>query len=447
PCQRAGIVGRVECGMLTVLENRAAPQGRRLTLNVVIARAPVGAAQGAVFFFTGGPGSGAAGSAGFLSGQMADVRRTRDLVFLDHRGTGRSHPLACAPRTDPAALFTPMFGAAETARCRQRLEGSADLARYTTTDGARDTEDLRAALGYERIDLHGSSYGTRSAWAYASRYPARTRAMVLHGLAPPGFHVPMPFGRGLDVALDGVIADCAADRACAARFPALRRDVANAFDRLRLRPARVKVAFGDGEVEASLSHGEFSEAVRYQLYTVAGAAALPSMLSRAAAGDYAALAQRSVENARGLERQISRGMMLSVTCAEDAPFMSAAAVRAAAAGTRLGDYRMRQQIAACREWPRGEPLGEDFGRTLQTPALVQAGQFDPATPLEWARRAMRLLPNGRLLTVPHGAHDFSGLGVDDCIRRVTNAFLTRGHARRLDTGCVAAATRPPFDLR
>lgn len=209
---------------------------------------------------------------------------------------------------------------------------------------------------------------------------------------------------------------------------------------------------GAPPLEASFTHGELAEAVRYQLYTVAGARNLPSLLTRAAAGDYTPIAQASMQNRQRLEQQMSRGMFFSVTCDEDVPFMTEAAIRAASAGTRLGDYRVRQQMAGCRTWPRGESgwassSGSAPPAPLQTPALVQVGEFDPATPLDSARRAMQLLPNGRLVIVPHGAHAFGGLGIDACINRLSAAFLAQGSARNLDTSCVAAATRPPFTVQ
>jgi pimeloyl-ACP methyl ester carboxylesterase len=135
----------------------------------------------------------------------------------------------------------------------------------------------------------------------------------------------------------------------------------------------------------------------------------------------------------------------------------------------MGDYRVRQQMAACRDWPRGDsgwwragsaaPSGRAASRLpsssaspatfapLETPALVQVGEFDPATPLEQARAGMRLLPNGRLVVVPHGAHAFGGLGIDACINGMIVTFFEQGSATNLDTSCVAAARRPPFTVQ
>ena len=447
PCEWRRVEGRVDCGTLTVPENRDKPGGRQLSIYFVVARATGEPAGEPVFFFTGGPGSAATMSAAAYTEHFARLRAARDFVFIDQRGTGRSAPLACAPRDEARRGLRPLFGREAAAACRAALERGADLRLYTTADAARDVDDVRRALGYRRINLHGASYGTRAAWEYAALYPSRTRAIVLHGPVPPGFYTPLPFARGLDTALDGVIAACAADAPCAARFPSLARDVARAFDRLREKPARVRLRDGDGPaIDATLTHSELAEAVRYELYTPARAADLPSLLTKAAAGDYSAIANVSLANRVRLGRDLTDGMYLSVTCAEDIPFLTRDAIRAGTAGTRLGDYRVRQQVQACREWPRGAAPGAHLDKPLEPPALVLVGEFDPATPPGWAERALDRLPNGRAIVIPNGAHGFAGLGIDRCLAGLTTTFLTRGSAQGLDASCVDAARRPPFNL-
>ena len=450
PCQWQDIT--VECGTLTVPEDRDNPGGRTLSLFFVIVRATEEAVDDPVFYFSGGPGSAASRAARGLAGEHAGLRRTRDFVFIDQRGTGRSAPLHCDMPPGPGRLLEPIFDRAETAACRAALERSADLRRYTTADAARDVDAVRRALGYARINLVGTSYGTRAAWTYAAMFPAHARTLLLVGPVPPGFYVPAPFARGLDVAIEGVLAACDADPGCHERYPSLRRDADRAFDRLRAGPAPVRVVERvEGSepltVDTVLTYGEFVESVRYQLYTPGRARNLPMMFTAAASGDYAAIVEAVVANRRNLQRGIAQGMYLSVTCAEDIPFITEELVRASSAGTRLGDYRVQQQMAACAEWPRGEEPHPSTTRPLDTPALVEAGAFDPATPLTQAEAAMRLLPNGRLVAVPHGGHGLADLGIDACLVDIERRFIESGSTDGLDTSCVAAAKRQPFKLR
>lgn len=438
-----------ECGTLEVPEDHASPGARTISLSFVVARATGEAVDDPVFYFSGGPGTAASRSARGLVEEQAELRRTRDFVFLDQRGTGRSTPLACQTPPGPARLLEPIFDREETAACRAALESAADLRKYTTADAARDLDLVRRALGYERLNLIGTSYGTRMAWTYAAMFPAHARTLLLVGPVPPGFHVPLPFARGLDVALDALMTACEADAACHAAYPSLRRDTDRAFERLREGPAPVRVIerVPGGEpvtAETVMTYGEFAESVRYRFYVPQRVADLPLMLTRAAAGDYGPIAETATANRRNLSRAISQGMYLSVTCAEDIPFISDEAARAASEGTRLGDYRLRQQREACAEWPRGEGPHPSTAAPVATPALVEAGVSDPATPLVEARAAMALLPNGRLIEVPHGGHSLAGLGIDPCLVKIERQFIERGDARGLDTSCVASARRPPF---
>lgn len=156
-----------------------------------------------------------------MSQELAELRASRDFVFIDQLGTGRSAPLPCPERGGVQRRVSKMFDRAEAAMCREALEAGADLRFYGTSDAVLDADDVRRVLGYRRINLHGSSYGTRTAWVYAARFPSRARAMLLHGPVPPCFYTPLPFGRALDASLAGVVAGCMADPACASRFPSL----------------------------------------------------------------------------------------------------------------------------------------------------------------------------------------------------------------------------------
>ena len=440
PCSVPGVARTGQCGTFAVPESRRGP-ARTISLRLVVLPAR-GAAPGrdAVFFLTGGPGTAASASAGFLARELAALENTHDFVFVDQRGTGASHPLEC-PGDDDDRL-TPMFQAALAARCRRLLEPAADLTAYTSADAVADLEAIRVALGYERISLHGSSYGTRVAWGYAAAFPARVRTIVLHGPVPPGFHIPLAFAKGLDVALTGAIEDCLADAACATRFPRLAEDVAAAFGRIVAQPARVELTAG---TVSEFTHGELAEAVRYMLYSPRDARRVPLLLSLAASGDYTPIARASLDHRRGLQR-LNMGMYLSVTCSEDIPFIDEGAIAASARGSRLGDYRVRQQVAACAEWPRGPAL-PPRAEPLAVPALLLVGAYDPATPLESAQSGAALLSNARLVVIPHGGHTFTDLGIDDCLRRVTATFIRDSSPAAIDDTCVAQAKRPPFLLQ
>ena len=390
---------------------------------------------------TGGPGSAATASARPLTREHAALAGTHDFVFVDQRGTGESNPLQCSPPTDPG--LPTMFSAASAAACRNVLEGSADLLAYTTADAVEDLEAIRQALDYARINLHGSSYGTRPAWAYAARFPQHARTLVLHGPAPPGFLIPLPFAQGLEVALDGVVTDCLEDRPCARRTPRLRTDVEAAFERLRSAPARVTL---DEQIDTTSSRGELSEAVRYLLLfserCPPPAAASHTSGCRRLHSDCACLGQLSpraganpddgnvpVGHVRG-----RHSVPAGVRDRRYVPEHEAWRLPCAAADGRL------QRVAAGHIAPRRPRPAAGAG-------IIQVGASDPATPLESARRAAAFLPNSRMVVVPHGAHAFGGLGIEDCLAGLTTAFIVAGTTPAVDDSCVAQARRPPFMLQ
>src|SRR5690606_3009767 len=95
---------------------------------------------------------------------------------------------------------------------------------FTTAIAMQDLDAVRDALGAERIDLVGMSYGTRAALEYQRQFPARVRRSVLDGVAPPDMALPASFSTDAQAALDAWFAACRGDAACAARHPRLRED-------------------------------------------------------------------------------------------------------------------------------------------------------------------------------------------------------------------------------
>src|SRR5688572_3960416 len=181
-CQVRGIKGDAKCGTLEVFENRATRKGRKIPINVVVLPA-TGAKRepDALFYFAGGPGSAATEDAPGFVDILARIREHRDLVFVDQRGTGQSNPLNCNlfNPADPQSFFGSFFPVDDVRKCREQLEPKADLTLYTTEIAMDDLDEVRAALGYEQINLYGASYGTRAALVYLRQHPKHVRTAML----------------------------------------------------------------------------------------------------------------------------------------------------------------------------------------------------------------------------------------------------------------------------
>jgi len=143
----------------------------------------------------------------------------------------------------------------------------------------------------------------------------------------------------------------------------------------------------------------------------------------------------------------SNGLYLSITCAEDLPWIKAGEGERLAANTFLGDYRLRQQREACALWPRATIPG-DYSEPVRAsaPVLILTGQWDPVTPPSNGDAAARNLPNSLHIVVPHGAHGFGGLEGIDCIGRLNTEFVDKGTVKGLDTSCVKNIRRKGFSV-
>jgi pimeloyl-ACP methyl ester carboxylesterase len=174
-----------ECGILLVAENPQNLEGRHIGLHV--ARVPAISRRkqaDPLFILAGGPGAAASAFYATVEGAFARIHRDRDIVLIDQRGTGRSNPLDCAADQQPLFRATDTEIAADTRRCLTRLSARADVAYYTSSVAVQDLERVRAALSLERINLYGTSYGTRVAQHYLRRFPQRVRAVILDGVVP-----------------------------------------------------------------------------------------------------------------------------------------------------------------------------------------------------------------------------------------------------------------------
>jgi len=445
--------GKAKCGALEVFENRATKKGRTINLNIVVFPATSDKREPDPFFyFAGGPGSAATEEAPGFVQAFAKIREHRDLVFVDQRGTGKSNPLNCSfyNPADPQSYLGYFFPLEDVRKCRADLESKADLKLYTTTIAMDDLDDVRAALGYERINLFGGSYGTRAVLTYLKRYPQRTRTAILQGVAPPDQHMPEDFPVGMERALDGVLAECAADEACHQAFPNLKEETKSVLAQLIKGPVEVELDQPNSKdhVKIQLNRDLAAEAIRYMLYNPVAASRVPVTLHLAAQGNFVPLARTAMRYRQNLVGSGSNGMYLSVTCAEDLPWIKPGEGERLAANTFLGDYRLRQQREACALWPRAD-IERDYAGPIRVdvPVLILTGEWDPVTPPANGDRVAKTLPNSLHIVVPHGAHGLGGLEGLDCIERLSTEYVERGTVKGLDTTCVKSIRRKGFVLK
>jgi pimeloyl-ACP methyl ester carboxylesterase len=425
-----------------VLENPERADGRRLAIHFVVVPAASGKAlPDPIVVLMGGPGEKAIESASMYVGKVGALLSDRDLLLVDQRGTGQSAPLEChlfSP-VNPAASVRDLFPLAAVSGCVRELEKMADLTRYTYPYFASDLEQVRRALGYGRLNLFAGSYGTRAAQAYLRQYPQSVRTAYLGSPVPIDAGGPLDFARTEQSALDHMFERCAAEAACRAAFPNLRDDFQQLVKRLDAGEVRVHVPGAPDPVV--LSRGRVAEWVRSQMYRPRDAAALPWFLHGAYAGDWSPIVNDMLSDARDAGQDLSFGLFFSITCSEDLPFVNEKDLAATTRDTFLGDYRLRQQQAACSLWPRAM-LPNGYRRPVRSssPTLFVAGDLDGGTPLSFTDRVAEGFSNQVTVVVRGQGHT----EWNECVARKYEQLVRNGSVRGLNSPGCPPIPLPPF---
>lgn len=439
------------CGTLTVFENRAARSGRTLDIHfiAITAKQP---SHRAIAFNPGGPGASATAAApdfaDATSGAFAVLRDHYDILLVDNRGTGRSAPQQCdfSPAADPELYFSQLWPDGLVRSCRDRLAAEADLSLYTTSMAADDLDDLRAALGYAKLVLFGGSYGTRFYLDYARRHPDTVESIVLEGVAPPHFYViPLPMAGGAQTAVENLEKACRQEKTCSEHFPEFSDHFAAVVRRFDEGPVTVpvRIAATNQTRNVRLTKEVFAETIRHALYSPAGAAYIPVTIERAYSGNYEPLAEMAGQLAQFFATIVANGLNLSVTCAEDIPFITPGDIAKYSDGTFEGDVRVRAQQRACSIW-NVNPAPASFAEPVRSeaPILMISGSDDPASPPQYAAEALAYLPHARMMLVPGASHDSD---LPPCVDTTIVSFVRAQSAAGLDLAhCAAQYRRPAF---
>jgi pimeloyl-ACP methyl ester carboxylesterase len=407
----------------------------------------------ALVFNPGGPGMS---GVEFLRAEAADlpaaVQDAYDLVSFDPRGVGESHSVNCVDSLDP--LFDEQFSPGDaqeraalveafrriTTACAER-EG-VFLDHVSTRETAHDLDRLRAALGQDKLDYVGYSYGTYLGALYAQDFPDRVGRFVLDGPVDPsldGRATTMSQVRGFERALDDFLAWCSKDSTCSFHHDG---DSAHAYDDLRARVAAAPVAAKDqpGRV---LDETRFDTAVLSYLYS--GRPAWRT-LERALTSTEEGNASTMLSVADSYEGRDASGRddgaleaFWAITCRDgpvvgDAAATAALEAEAARVAPRLGPYIVNTSLA-CATWPVPPVAPPGAVSAPGTPPILVVGTTkDPATPYDQAKGLASQLSRGVLLTVAGSQHTSFAAG-NECADRAVTRFLLTGNAPAAGTRC------------
>ncbi len=417
---------RLRCGTVSVPRDYGNPGGGRFALAVIVVKSITQPSRpDPVVYISGGPGSPLTIYAAHQA--RSPYAPDRDLILVDQRGTGRSEPRLC-PDHEAGLLETTVAvagNASPEAQAARRAAYTAchdeavmrglDLGKFGTRVTVEDYEHVRQALGIDRWNVYGESYGTAVAMTLETLHPEALRSVVLDSLYPPD---PIPLWSVLTGrARAAFFANCAEDRACASAYAELDGTYRETLDRLTRSPVMVAAPpqLGSASVRIWLTASLFEALVSNLIYYPPNYPTLPRLIAAVHHGDgqEAGTALASVLSILGAG---SSALHAAVEC-RDRPHYREALPADASAMDRM------QLYGICGTWSDlGLPPLVPSG--TKTPTLVLAGQFDPVSGPALSRHvAEEIGPNARWVEIARVGHNVRAFS--PCGAGIASAFIDR----------------------
>ena len=440
---------KARCGTMLRPENPADPESPDIEIRVAVVPAlNLVPETDPIVPIAGGPGQGSIEFYSMLSGVFEPLRRNRDILLVDQRGTGDSSRMDCEI-DDDAILFETEYSLDDTLEfiegCLEELPH--DPRYFTTSVAVTDLEAVREALGYASLNLYGVSYGSRVAQHFARRYPDATRTVTIDGVVPPQIALGPEIATESQKAVDEILARCAGNDACNERFPDIDETFTRVVAELRESPVDVLVPHPNtGRIEeVRFGPGQFAGAIRLLVYSPNTIALLPLFVHEAGQGNYVPIASQFMLTAISMSDALALGMHNSVMCTEDMPFLDRTTIdHDAIAASYMGSFQLETLEAMCELWPDG-PIDPEFKAPLNTdiPFLLLSGDADPITPPRYADMAAVDLGNATHLVGRHQGHGQISVG---CTSRLVADFVTSADPSTLDATCMERSFVMPFFL-
>lgn len=394
-----------QCGFVLVDEGGDADRSLGIAVLRVFSNAK-NARKDPIVYLEGGPGASPIIATEYLVEAFEPLLATRDLVFVDQRGTGESLPrLEC----DEDESFD---------GCYRALGRETDLSSFTTRNNASDVDRVRRELGYDKWNLYGISYGTRLGLTILRDYPGGVRTAVLDSVVPLEVDLLADLGQNGQTSFERVFAACAESVFCSEKYSDLMPKLREVVEAMNAAPV---------ELEGGALDGDTFVAILFQLlYSPVAIEFLPFIIDEASRGRFGTFEEfaGAFGDGGGDGGGFSFAMHLSVQCADEFPFSSRDAIEGADLAVhpelRAG-LSGREYVEYCASWPvaasspiENEPVVSDV------PSLVFSGYFDPITPPRYAAQVAASLSRAQYFEVGDQSH---GASVSTCGFSLMNAFF------------------------
>ena len=415
------IADQVSFGYLSVPEDRENPETRDIEIAFTRIRNTAGRdCADPVIILPGGPGQGLSSALNRFSalGWFERILEDRDIVLFDPRGCGLSQPKLCPNINERSYFYRSVFlqGQAWRDNLRTAMGECADslaarrvaVGSYHSVAIARDIEDLRRALDYERWNLRGHSYGSYYGFTLMQEFPAVIRSAFLSGIMSLQ-QVSDHSQRNFLNAFGGLIVACKDDRTCSEAYPQLDAKLAAVLDRLDKDPIEVRLP-GDGEDgyhSYYLTPGVFLVGLQNLLYQRAGIEFIPALIDCLHDGNDWVIQNVAELLLRpdGLDRE-----MLTIIWSNDADPNLARPhpdTRKSAPAFVREEWLPKELSGRRLAWNilRGDhvPPPRSF-RKLAIPTVLISGEMDPVTPPEQGELMRKYLTEAVHHVVPGAGH-------------------------------------------
>ncbi len=445
----------VRCGQVVVPERHSHPEQATIKLGVVVVESNSPNPQpDPLVMVQGGPGGSIFDVAQLYLDALSQQPglRDRDVIFFDQRGTLYAEPfLFCDEVYDFTVhnLDEPLTDAlkeqssAAVRACRDRLIAQGiDLAAYNSLENAADIPLLVSALGYEgQYNFFGVSYGTMLAQHLMRDHGDRLRSVILDSVAPLDISFIQALPKNASQTFQNLFAACAADPACAERYPNLEREFLDAVTALNANPVNVSLtnvfaladAIAAGNLSSTFDTSQFDVPVRFDgdllvialgasFYSSASIPKLPQAIREVSEGNFRGVLD--VVPLLAFNNRSSDALYNSVVCSEDRDFALEDVDLSGIPDEIRESLRLTPEgvLDACAAWDVPE-LSPDYDRPVHSeiPALLLSGEFDQITPPHFAERVAQTLDRAQPFVLPGMGH--AVFGSNACVSDLTQQFL------------------------
>lgn len=381
-----------------------------------------------LFYLEGGPGGAATEEVSWATARFGSFNQRHDIVFIDQRGAGASNAVACPV----SAVSTEAEVESVVQGCLSSIKGKADPMYYTTPIAVDDFDLVRAALGYDKIDIYGISYGVSSGLAYIQRHGDHVRAALLDSGSLLDYHLWEQVPKSAQQALTMLFDRCQSDAQCNNAFPNVKADFLAVTDRLAETPLTVDTIDPSTGSLYKLDLVHFlGLVIDGYLASPEGVASFPRDMHAAAQGDWAAIEELASKDLTPASSSISV-MRQTITCSDEWAALDPNRVAAAAPGSPFTAWEMSMatsQTVVCKYWPRA--TGANGRVKSAAPIVFLNAASDPVDPPANVAGTAADMPNSVAVTVEGTGHWQLNYDPTHCLVTKANTFLEIGQKSSL----------------